>query len=286
MTKYGELIKEFRMKNNLTQQDIGDILGISQQSIAKWEKGIAEPNHSFWEKLDEILEITKEEALGLNKAEINKNKTKINTLSPMEEFEILISKICENKTIEDKDIKDFIEISKKYCKEREWIMTPSDTKILRNSLIILQNLGEINSIELFVQYLHLIICVDLFSANKKGVNIIKHLLMLPTTSIYETDMNKQIAGWFLYDYYTGVTHERNATKTYEEAKIAREIIEDINFSLANKNEYLSVSDLSTILENIVNDRINELNEAEKSNNVDVVEFVEDLIIEDKGNDIL
>ena len=57
--------------------------------------------------------------------------------------------------------------------------------------------------------------------NNEGVNMIKQFLALPTTSISEADENKRIATWFLTDYYTGASGERNATKTFEHCSSVR-----------------------------------------------------------------
>lgn len=57
--------------------------------------------------------------------------------------------------------------------------------------------------------------------NNEGVNMIKQFLTLPTTSISEADENKRIAAWFLTDYYTGASGERNATKTFEHCSSVR-----------------------------------------------------------------
>lgn len=40
----GKIIKELRIKNNETQEDLAKLLNISNQSISKWERDIAEPS--------------------------------------------------------------------------------------------------------------------------------------------------------------------------------------------------------------------------------------------------
>ncbi len=42
MKKYFEVIKELREDNDLTQQEIADILGTTQQVYSRYEKGINE----------------------------------------------------------------------------------------------------------------------------------------------------------------------------------------------------------------------------------------------------
>lgn len=48
------LILEGRKKNNWTQSYIGTLLGVSKQTISKWEKGISQPSTS---KLYEIIQL-------------------------------------------------------------------------------------------------------------------------------------------------------------------------------------------------------------------------------------
>ncbi len=39
-----EKIIEFRIKNNLTQGDFGNLLGVSAQAISKWEREVCYPD--------------------------------------------------------------------------------------------------------------------------------------------------------------------------------------------------------------------------------------------------
>jgi transcriptional regulator with XRE-family HTH domain len=43
----GEKIKELRRKNDVTQEKLADYLGISYQSVSKWETGAAQPDVSL-----------------------------------------------------------------------------------------------------------------------------------------------------------------------------------------------------------------------------------------------
>lgn len=61
----------------------------------------------------------------------------------------------------------------------------------------------------------------LTNPNNEGVNMVKRFMQLPTNSYGEADENKRVATWFLYDYYTGASGERNATKTFEHCSSVR-----------------------------------------------------------------
>ncbi len=41
--KLGEKLSRLRKENNYTQEQLADVLGVSQQSVSKWESDIAYP---------------------------------------------------------------------------------------------------------------------------------------------------------------------------------------------------------------------------------------------------
>ena len=45
--KVGELIKELRKNNNLTQKDLADKYGVTYQAVSKWENGTNLPDISL-----------------------------------------------------------------------------------------------------------------------------------------------------------------------------------------------------------------------------------------------
>ncbi len=69
--EFNEKLKELRIKNNLTQEDLAEKLHISRQSISKWEQGINEPNIEMLKKLSVIFDVSINELL----AEEEKNVT-------------------------------------------------------------------------------------------------------------------------------------------------------------------------------------------------------------------
>lgn len=79
--KIGEFIKKKRKEKGLTQQALGDLVGVSLKAVSKWECGNSIPDISILKKVCEILEISIEELLDAEdkaKVEILKNKkTKI-----------------------------------------------------------------------------------------------------------------------------------------------------------------------------------------------------------------
>ncbi|MBQ5883335.1 MAG: helix-turn-helix transcriptional regulator, partial [Clostridia bacterium] len=56
--KIGEFIRECRNKNNLTQMQLAEKLGITDRAISKWENGRAMPDSSLMLDLCKELKIT------------------------------------------------------------------------------------------------------------------------------------------------------------------------------------------------------------------------------------
>ena len=42
----GDIIKEYRVKNNMTQEFVAHQLGVSRQAVSKWENGTSTPSTS------------------------------------------------------------------------------------------------------------------------------------------------------------------------------------------------------------------------------------------------
>lgn len=61
--KIGKLIAELRKEKNMTQQQLGDKIGVSFKTISKWETGRGMPELSLLKPLSEELEITINEIL-------------------------------------------------------------------------------------------------------------------------------------------------------------------------------------------------------------------------------
>lgn len=55
--KTGELIKSARIKKGYTQVELGDLLGVTNKAISRWEKGESFPDISVIEELSRVLDI-------------------------------------------------------------------------------------------------------------------------------------------------------------------------------------------------------------------------------------
>lgn len=63
----GKLIKAYREKNKMTQQQFGKMVGVNKQTVSKWEKGVLQPSA---EKFFEIIQ-----AMDLSAADVLKEHT-------------------------------------------------------------------------------------------------------------------------------------------------------------------------------------------------------------------
>ena len=48
-------LKKYRITNNLTQEDVAEYLGITAQSVSKWERGESYPDITFLPALANIF---------------------------------------------------------------------------------------------------------------------------------------------------------------------------------------------------------------------------------------
>ena len=70
MTIYiGENIKRLRLSNDLTQEALAQILGVSFQSISKWERGESYPDITLLPLISDFFKVSIDELMGINKAQ-------------------------------------------------------------------------------------------------------------------------------------------------------------------------------------------------------------------------
>ena len=64
---FQERLKKLRKSKNMSQQDLADELGISQQTVAKWESGTASPKNTAIVRLSSIFDVSCDYLLGNQK---------------------------------------------------------------------------------------------------------------------------------------------------------------------------------------------------------------------------
>lgn len=83
--KIGKLIGELRRNKGLTQQELGDMVGVGFRAISKWERGMTMPDISSLVELSKIFGIKTDYILSLSsyyrnvKSKTLKEKNKLST---------------------------------------------------------------------------------------------------------------------------------------------------------------------------------------------------------------
>ena len=59
----GDVLKEYRIKNNMTQEFVAQALNVSRQAVSKWENNISEPSTSNLLAIAKLYNIPSEELI-------------------------------------------------------------------------------------------------------------------------------------------------------------------------------------------------------------------------------
>lgn len=86
LQKVGRFIAERRKIKNLTQEKLGELLGVTDSTISKWERGVNAPDISVLNKLSDILEVSVREILNGCKKEENNQPEEDNTVKNIEYY--------------------------------------------------------------------------------------------------------------------------------------------------------------------------------------------------------
>lgn len=89
--KIGKYIADKRKLNNLTQIQLGEMLGVGNKAVSKWERGVSLPDVSKYQELCEILGIS------LNEFFAGEDLDDINIVQQSEENIISVVRLGKNK---------------------------------------------------------------------------------------------------------------------------------------------------------------------------------------------
>jgi len=109
----GRLLKNLRKKMGLTQQQLGNLVGVTKASISGYEKNLKSPQYAVLIKISEVLNTTPNYLMGIEKViTINESNEEYKVAISKKDIEIiraikknfeLYEKFCENpKRIVDK----------------------------------------------------------------------------------------------------------------------------------------------------------------------------------------
>lgn len=76
-------LKRIRKENNLSQEQLADKLGVSRQSVSKWESGVAYPEMDKVLQLCKMFNLNIDELLNQDLKEVNENKQKKNNINKL-----------------------------------------------------------------------------------------------------------------------------------------------------------------------------------------------------------
>lgn len=85
MLYLAENLKKFRVMKNLTQEDLAEYLGITPQSVSKWERGECCPDITFLPALANIFETSVDLLIGMDS--IRAEKTRFNIHKTAAEYQ-------------------------------------------------------------------------------------------------------------------------------------------------------------------------------------------------------
>lgn len=95
--KIGNFIKEIRKKNNLTQRELAEKLGVTYQAVSKWETGLNIPDIGIIRQISKIYNVDINEILDGEKTKSKKNIFIIITIILLILFSISIIILVKNK---------------------------------------------------------------------------------------------------------------------------------------------------------------------------------------------
>lgn len=72
MTIFTERLKELRLKKGLTQTELGEKVGVKQNTFTNWEKGKREPSFENLIKLADLLEVSLDWLFGREQMKVKK----------------------------------------------------------------------------------------------------------------------------------------------------------------------------------------------------------------------
>lgn len=99
----GERIKKARIEKGLSQEELGNMIGVSKVSVCGYEKGTRTPTLENLLLLLDILNITPQYVLGQDKNVIAESDTNYNMYMAKEDLEII------------KELKNYRELYNKLC---------------------------------------------------------------------------------------------------------------------------------------------------------------------------
>ena len=97
----GKRIKEARIKKNLSQEELGNLLGVSKVSICGYEKGTRTPTMENFLDLIKILELESDYVLGRDRNVVSEKNRGLKVVMAEEDIQI-ITELKKNRELYNK----------------------------------------------------------------------------------------------------------------------------------------------------------------------------------------
>lgn len=109
----GEKIKEYRVKNNMTQKDLSEKLFVTAQAVSRWENGEVEPSLSTIKKMAEIFNVKTDVLLEVSNVDSSKAEKEI-VYAEAPRQHLAVCEICNKPIYESNEIVRVV--GRVYCK--------------------------------------------------------------------------------------------------------------------------------------------------------------------------
>ena len=97
----GKRLKEARIKKNMSQEELGNLLGVSKVSICGYEKGTRTPTMENFLDLIEILDLEPDYVLGRDKTVVSEKNRGYKVVMANEDIQI-ITELKKNRELYNK----------------------------------------------------------------------------------------------------------------------------------------------------------------------------------------
>jgi len=197
----GEIIKKLRKERKLTQEQLGEIIGVQKSAIAKYEKGRVENlKRASIEKLAAYFDVSPSYLLGINDSENTTNEEDIYKKSGIDFFRVpLYSPICcGDGGFNEDNILEYVPVPSKGLSNPENYFAQiadgdsmKDAGISSGDLLVFEKTSAISvgTIGCF--------CVDENKAMCKKYTIVNNMAMLmPMNSDFEPIIIDPVDGYF------------------------------------------------------------------------------------------
>lgn len=100
--EFKDRLKILRMNRNIKQEELADIIGVTRNTIVRWERGDGEPRLSDIIKLSQVLNVSTEELVtgGPGKIELEHGPLKLKIPATEEGYTFLEEKLKEFRAVE------------------------------------------------------------------------------------------------------------------------------------------------------------------------------------------